>query len=117
MDERDFELRRNRQLPRMAGYVGRARQLAARIRAEGVGTVNLLTPDANGFQLILTGTVEELHNRHRRFAGHERIWLFNGFFESPFEGQAIAEIGIGEAADDYGDEEACGWLRRFQGMD
>ncbi len=117
MDERDFELRRNRQLPRMAGYVGRARQLAARIRAEGVGTVNPPTPDANGFQLILTGTVEELHNRHRRFAGHERIWLFNGFFESPFEGQAIAEIGIGEAADDYGDEEACGWLRRFQGMD
>jgi len=24
---------------------------------------------------------------------------------------------IGEAADDYGDEEACGWLRRFQDMD
>jgi threonine aldolase len=107
----------DRQLPRMAGYVARARQLAARIRADGVGSVNPLIPDTNGFQLVLAGAVDELQDRHRRFAEREKIWLFNGFFESPFEGQAIAEIVIGDAADDYGDAEACTWLRRFQAMD
>jgi threonine aldolase len=106
----------DRQLPRMAGYVARARQLAARIRAEAVCDINPLVPDANGFQLLLTGTVDQLQSRHRQFAEREKTWLFNGLFETPFEGRVVAEIVIGDAADDYGDEEACTWLRRFQAM-
>jgi hypothetical protein len=64
--------------------------------------------------VILAGTVDELKQRNREFAGREQVWLFNAFFESPFEGSAIAEIVIGDAADDYTDDEACQWLRRFQ---
>jgi threonine aldolase len=107
----------DRHLPRMAGYAARARRLAARIRAEGMCDINPPVPDANGFQLILSGAPDDLQRRHRAFAERERIWLFNGFFESPLEGRSIAEIVIGEAADDYGDDDACAWLRHFQAMD
>ena len=64
--------------------------------------------------MILRGTVDELRQRTRDFATREKVWLFNAFFESPFEGKAIAEIVVGDAADDYSDDEACRWLRRFQ---
>ena len=107
----------DRHLPRMAGYVARARQLAFRIGAEALGDINPLVPDVNAFQLLLTGTVDRLQSRHRRFAASERIWLFNAFFETPLEGRVAAEIVIGEAADDYGDDDACAWLKRFQTMD
>jgi threonine aldolase len=107
----------DRHLPGMAGYAARARRLAARIRAEGICDINPPVPDANGFQLILRGVPDDLRRRHRAFAERERIWLFNGFFESPFEGRSIAEIVIGDADDDYGDDDACAWLRRFQAAD
>lgn len=105
-----------RQLPRMSDYVARARRIAERIRRDRICEINPLVPEANAFQLLLPGTVEALGARHREFAAREKIWLFNGFFESPLATQAIAEIVIGEAADDYGDDEACDWLRRFQAM-
>src|SRR5262249_41217687 len=88
--------------------------LAARLRDEQVCEIHPLVPQVNAFQVILRGTVEELKQRNRDFATKQRIWLFNAFFESPFEGKAIAEIVIGDAADDYTDEEASRWLQRFQ---
>lgn len=103
-----------RQLPRMPDYVRRARALAARLRDEQVCESHPLVPQVNAFQVILRGTVDELKQRNREFAVRERVWLFNAFFESPFEGQTIAEIVIGDAADDYSDDEACQWLRWFQ---
>ncbi len=106
----------DRHLPRMPHYVRRARQLAARLRDEKICEVHPLAPAANAFQVILRGTVAELKKRNRDFAAREKIWLFNSFYEAPFEGRAIAEIAIGDAADDYGDDEACGWLRRFVAM-
>jgi hypothetical protein len=71
-------------------------------------------PQANAFQVILPGSVDELKQRNREVATLEKVWLFNAFFESPFDGQAVAEIVIGDAADDYSDDDACQWLRRFQ---
>jgi len=103
-----------RQLPRMGDYVRRARNLAARLQDEGICEIHPLVPHVNAFQVILRGTVDELKQRNRELAKRERVWLFNAFFESSFEGKAIAEIVIGEAADDYTDDEACDWLRRFQ---
>ena len=104
----------DRHLPRMPDYVRRARGLAARLRDEQVCRIHPLEPAVNGFQVILAGTVDELKQRNRDFAAREQVWLFNAFFELPFEGSAIAEIVIGDAADDYTDDEACQWLRRFQ---
>ncbi len=103
----------DRHLPRMPHYVRRARQLAARLRDEKICEIHPLVPAANAFQVILWGTAAELKERNRDFAAREKIWLFNSFFEAPFEGRAIAEIAIGDAADDYSNDEACGWLRRF----
>ena len=106
----------DRHLPRMPDYVRRARALAARLRREEICQIHPLDPAVNAFQVILAGAVGELKQRNRDFATHEKIWLFNAFFESPFEGRAIAEIVIGDAADDYTDDEACAWLRQFQAM-
>jgi len=103
-----------RHLPRMPYYVRRARKLAARLSDEKTCEIHPLVPQVNAFQVILPGRVDELKQRNRDFARREKVWLFNAFFESPFEGKAIAEIVIGEAADDYTDDEACEWLRRFQ---
>ena len=100
----------------MPDYVRRARALAARLRDEQVCEIHPLVPQVNAFQVILRGTVDDLKQRNRDFAVRERVWLFNAFFESSFEGRAIAEIVIGDAADDYSDDEACQWLRRFQAM-
>jgi threonine aldolase len=103
----------DRHLPRMPGYVRRARQLAARLHDEKICEIHPLAPHVNAFQVILRGTVAELKTRNRAFAARHGVWLFNSFFEAPFEGRAIAEIAIGEAADDYSDDEASGWLRQF----
>jgi threonine aldolase len=104
----------DRQLPRMPAYVRRARKLAARLRDGGICEIHPLVPHVNAFQVILRGTVDELKQRNRDFATREKVWLFNAFFESPFEGKTIAEVVIGEAADDYTEAEACEWLRSFQ---
>jgi threonine aldolase len=106
----------DRHLSRMPDYVRRARALAARLRREGICQIHPLDPTVNAFQVILAGTGGELKQRNRDFAARKKVWLFNAFFESPFEGQAIAEIVIGDAADDYSDDEACSWLRQFQAM-
>ncbi len=106
----------DRHLPRMPDYVNRARALAARLRNEEICQIRPLDPAVNAFQVILAGAVDELKQRNRDFAARDKVWLFNAFFESPFEGHASAEIVIGDAADDYIDDEACGWLRRFQAM-
>ncbi|HZF35403.1 MAG TPA: beta-eliminating lyase-related protein [Candidatus Angelobacter sp.] len=106
----------DRHLPRMPDYVRRARRLAARLRNEGICQIHPLDPAVNAFQVILAGAVDQLKQRNRDFAAREKVWLFNTFFESPFEGQTIAEIVIGDAADAYTDDEACDWLRQFQAM-
>jgi len=106
----------DRHLPRMPDYVRRARRLAARLRDEKICEIHPLVPEVNAFQVILRGTVAELKERNRGFAAQEKVWLFHSIFEAPFEGRAIGEIAIGDAADDYSDDEACQWLRRFQAM-
>jgi threonine aldolase len=106
----------DRHLLRMPHYVRRARALAARLRDGRICQIHPLEPAVNAFQVVLAGAVDELKQRNRDFTAREGVWLFNAFFESPFEGHAIAEIVVGDAADDYTDDEACGWLRRFQAM-
>ena len=101
------------QLLRMGTYVERARGFAERL--DGM-IVTPRTPDVNAFHLLLKGTVEELSSRHQQFARERRIWLFNGFLESPVDGSSVAEVVIGDNSDDWDVDEAAGWMRDFVEM-
>ena len=57
-------------------------------------------------------SVYHLHWRYIR-----RVWLFNGFLESPVDSHSIAEVVIGDSSDDYSVAEAAGWIRDFAEMD
>jgi threonine aldolase len=102
------------QLSRMPVYVERARNLAERL--DGI-TVTPRVPQVNAFHLLLPGSVETLTRRHQEFARDRRVWLFNGFLESPVDSHSIAEVVIGDSSDDYSVAEAAGWIRDFAEMD
>lgn len=103
------------QLPRMATYVERARDLAQAIGSEPLLALTPKVPDVNAFHLLVPGSVDELNGRNRDFAERRAIWMFNGFYESPVEGRSIAEVVIGDSSDDYGISEAAGWIGDFVG--
>lgn len=102
-----------RYLPRMGEFHARARGLAARLGAEGIGIVNPAVPHVNAFQLVLPGDPADLTARNLAFAEKHGVWLFNFFVESALQDHAIAEISIGDCADDWTDDEAVHWIRQF----
>lgn len=102
----------DRRLPKMRGYVERARTLAARLRQRGMA-INPTPPDVNGFQVILPGDPERLMAASRAFAYRHHIWLFNGFTAADQAGYAIAEIVIGDAAEDHSDDEIGDWVEQM----
>jgi len=98
-----------RYLPKMQGYVERARQLAACLSSSGFRTIPE-TPDVNAFQVILPADAEHLRQRHREFARRHGIWLFNDFRPSAQPGHAVAEIVIGDAASAHDHHQILGWI-------
>lgn len=100
-------------LPRLPEFVKRARDLAAHLTANGTIGVPRGRPDVNAFTVLIDAPPGQCQHAHRAFAEKERVWLFNAFFEAENPRQAIGEITIGEAADDYSDEEALGWISAF----
>lgn len=95
-------------LPRMAGYVTRARALAADLAARGFTLVPEV-PHTNGFQIRLPGTPDALAAANRAFARRHGIWLFNGF-RALSGGQSAAEIIVGDAAMALEDAEIADWI-------
>ncbi len=102
-----------RQLPRMRTYVERARDLAQFLNKLPALAVTPVTPDTNAFHLLLKGSAATLAARHRDFARERKIWLFNGFLESPVAGHSITEVVIGDSSDNYAISEAAGWISDF----
>ena len=102
-------------LPRMREYVERARSLAHRLATIQGVLINPDQPHANSFQVLLRGTPESLQARHLAIAQRERAWIVGRFAESPLDGWSMCEVTIGTAADDYGDEEAAGWIAQLAG--
>ena len=100
-------------LPRMGGYVERARALASRLQDRHRSVVHPFPPQTNAFQILLEGSPTELKIRNRDFAVRNGVWLFNTFVEAPRDRWTIAEIVIGDAADHYDDAEAAEWLAEF----
>ncbi len=98
---------------RMTDYTVRARTLAAALDGSIDAIIHPNLPHTNAFQLLIQGTPSELTERNLVFARKQGVWLFNAFTEAPLEARSIGEIVIGEAADDYTDEDAIGWLAEF----
>jgi threonine aldolase len=92
-------------LPRMAQYVERARAIAAALAVlPGVSAVPA-PPQTNGFQLYLPASPAALDAAHRGFAEAERLWLFGRFAPTGLPDLSMAEIAIGDAAEDWSDDE------------
>lgn len=100
-------------LSRMAGYVARARALAAYLAQRGFATVPDV-PHANAFQILLPGTPGALVAANRAFARQHGIWLFNGFRATP-DGPVAAEIVIGDMAMALADAEIGDWIAAMVG--
>ncbi len=99
-------------LPKMPGYLARARQLAAAFAAQGFEIVPAV-PDVNAFQVILPGDPATLAEANRTYARQTGIWLFNAFLPAEKPGFVRTEVVIGDAAEQYGDEEAVGWVQNM----
>lgn len=102
----------DKRLARMPRYLDRARALAAVFAAKGFATVPPI-PHVNAFQLVLPGEPGALMAATRTFARRHGIWLFNAFAADSCPGQARCEIVIGDAADQYSNEEAVNWVEEL----
>jgi len=100
-------------LPRMPLYVERARSLAASLDAlPGLRAVPN-PPQTNSFQLYLPAAPAALETAHRAIAEAEGLWLFGRFAPTGRPDQAMAEIAIGDAAEDWQDDEVAAVVARL----
>ncbi|WP_027482411.1 threonine aldolase family protein [Deinococcus pimensis] len=98
----------DRHLPRVASYVARARSMAARLTAvEGV-RVRPEVPHTSGFQVLLDGDPDALWQAARELAQEHGVWLVNAVVPTPVPGIGMAEVQVGDAAEDFTDEEVAG---------
>lgn len=96
-----------RRLPHMAAWRDRARTLAAALAAEPGWRVAPEPPQTNSFQLHLPVPPEALRAALLAVAREHGFWLGARAVPSvSLEGGAMVEIVIGEAADDWRDDEA-----------
>jgi threonine aldolase len=88
-------------VPKMAGYVVRAQEIATALRElPGV----LIVPDppqTNSFQIYLPATGRALQKSAEYLAETEHIWLFGSFRATTFPALSMSEITIGEAAEQW----------------
>lgn len=100
-------------LPKMEAYVARAREVGTALaRIPGV----LIVPDppqTNAFQIYLPASGQELQKAAEKLAEEERVWLFNAFEETQFPRLTMAEITMGDAAEQWTTEEIVAALKAF----
>lgn len=102
-----------RHLPRMGGYFERARSLAASLARVPGAAVAPAPPHCNAFQLYLPAGAAALETAHLALAQASGVWLFGRFADTALPGLAMAEVSIGDAADDVGDDEAVELVGRL----
>jgi threonine aldolase len=100
----------DRHLGRMPGYHARAKRLAAALEAIEGAVVRPRPPQTNAFQLHLPGDPARVREAMLGVARDEGFWLGARAIASAFPGKSMVEVVIGEAADDWGDDEV---VRRF----
>lgn len=95
----------HRHLPKMPAYVARAREVSAALaELPGVHIVPA-PPQTNAFQIYLPASGERLQKAVEKVAETEQTWLFSGFMETQFPALTMAEITIGEAAEQWTTDE------------
>ena len=95
------------QLPRMAGYRERARQLATALAAEPGWRVAPEPPQVNAFQLHLPAAPDRLREAMLEVARRDGFWLgARAVASHVVDGGAMVEVVIGDAADGWADDEA-----------
>jgi len=103
-------------LPRMPAYRERARSLAAALaEVPGVGIVPA-PPQTNAFQLYLPAPAKALDAAHLELARDSGVWLFGRFAPTMLPDLAMAEINIGDAAEDLDDGEVVDLVGRLVTM-
>ena len=92
-------------LPRMPGYVARARSIAAALAELPGVRVAPSPPQTNAFQLYLPASPAALELAHGALAETEQRWLFGRFAPTFLPDLSMVEISIGDAAEDWRDDE------------
>jgi threonine aldolase len=92
-------------LPRMAGYVERARFIARALTALPGVRVVPSPPPTNAFQLYLPASPHSLDAAHRAMAAAEGCWLFGRFAPTGLPDLSMAEVSVGDGAEDWSDTE------------
>jgi len=100
-------------LPQMPVFRNRARSLAAALATlPGVQAVPA-PPQTNGFQLYLPASAQALDTAHLALARDSGVWLFGRFAETMLPDLTMAEITIGDAAEDLSDGELVDLVGRL----
>ncbi|HEV2675597.1 MAG TPA: beta-eliminating lyase-related protein [Aliidongia sp.] len=102
-----------RYLPLMPAYRDRARRLAAALAAVPGVTAVPAPPHTNAFQLYLPASAKALDAAHQALARDSGVWLFGRFAETAVPDLTMAEIGVGDAADDLTDGEIVDLVGRL----
>jgi threonine aldolase len=92
-------------LPKMAGYVARAQEIAAALRELPGVLVVPDPPQTNSFQIYLPAASQALQKAAERLAETEQTWLFNMLKETTFPSLTMSEIAVGESAERWTTEE------------
>ena len=100
-------------LPRMPAYRERARGLAAALSAVPGVRVVPAPPQTNAFQLYMPAPARALDEAHLALARDSGVWLFGRFAETMLPDLAMAEINIGDAAEDLSDGEVVDLVARL----
>jgi threonine aldolase len=101
-----------RHLERMPAYHARAKQLAAALETIDGAVVRPRPPQTNAFQLHLAGTPATMREAMLDVARTEGFWLGARAQPSALPGKTMVEVFIGDAADDWADDQVVRLFRQ-----
>ncbi|ACO47539.2 threonine aldolase family protein [Deinococcus deserti] len=101
----------DRHLPRMTSYVSRAQALAAQLAGVDGVRIRPGVPHTSGFQVLLEGDPDRLRQAADDLAREQSVWLFSEVRFTEVPGISMIEIQVGDAAEDFTDEEIAGFFR------
>ncbi len=104
----------DRRLAQMPAYWQRAKELAAAIRAEGLGEVVPEVPHTNMFHLFVRGEPAALDAAHLAFAAKSGLWLSGRFTPARVPGWSWIEVYVGDNALALSNQDVCDALRALR---
>lgn len=98
-------------LPKIEAYVARAREISAALTEIPGVMIVPSPPHTNAFQIYLPAGPLGLQKAAEKLAETEHIWLFGAFGETTFPSLTMAEITIGDAAEQWTTEEVVAAIK------